>query len=55
MKTLLNRPDDGRFIPSQVASNEEYLALANTMAEFGIGSIGIYQIKGRKILRLNFG
>lgn len=40
MKTLLNRPDDGRFIPSQVASNEEYLALANTMAEFGIGSIG---------------
>ena len=40
MKTLLNRPDDGRFIPSQVASNEEYLALAETMAEFGIGSIG---------------
>jgi hypothetical protein len=21
MKTLINRPDDGRFIPSQVASN----------------------------------
>ena len=40
MKTLLNRPDDGRFIPSQVASNEEYLALAEAMAEFGIGSIG---------------
>ena len=40
MKTLLNRPDDGRFIPSQVASNEEYLALAQTMASFGIGSIG---------------
>ncbi|PKB72771.1 MAG: hypothetical protein BZY75_05340 [SAR202 cluster bacterium Io17-Chloro-G7] len=40
MKTLLNRPDDGRFIPSQVASNEEYLALAETMADFGIGSIG---------------
>ena len=40
MKTLLNRPDDGRFIPSQVASNEEYLGLAETMAEFGIGSIG---------------
>ena len=40
MKTLLNRPDDGRFIPSQVASNAEYLALAETMAEFGIGSIG---------------
>ena len=40
MKTLLNRPDDGRFIPSQVASNEEYLALAKVLAEFGIGSIG---------------
>jgi N-acyl-D-aspartate/D-glutamate deacylase len=40
MKTLLNRPDDGRFIPSQVASNEEYLAMAEAMAEFGIGSIG---------------
>ena len=40
MKTLVNRPDDGRFIPSQVASNEEYLALAQTMAQFGIGSIG---------------
>jgi len=40
MKTLLNRPDDGRFIPSQVASNAEYLALAETMAEFGVGSIG---------------
>ena len=40
MKTLLNRPDDGRFIPSQVASNEEYLALAEVMAEFGVGHIG---------------
>ena len=26
MKTLINRPDDGRFIPSQVASNDEFLA-----------------------------
>ena len=40
MKTLLNRPDDGRFIPSQVAGNEEYLALAEVMAEFGVGHIG---------------
>ena len=40
MKTLINRPDDGRFIPSQVASNEEYLALAHVLAEFGVGSIG---------------
>lgn len=40
MKTLANRPDDGRFIPSQVASNEEFLALAEVMAEFGVGHIG---------------
>ena len=40
MKTLINRPDDGRFIPSQVASNEEYLALAQVLSEFGTGSIG---------------
>ena len=40
MKTLANRPDDGRFIPSQVASNEEFLALANVLNEFGVGHIG---------------
>ncbi len=40
MKTLLNRPEDGRFIPSQVASNEEFLALAEVMSEFGVGHIG---------------
>jgi N-acyl-D-aspartate/D-glutamate deacylase len=40
MKTLINRPDDGRFIPSQVASNEEFLALAEVLAEFGVGHIG---------------
>ena len=40
MKTLINRPDDGRFIPSQVASNDEFLALAEVMSEFGVGSIG---------------
>jgi N-acyl-D-amino-acid deacylase len=40
MKTLANRPDDGRFIPSQVASNEEFLALADVLAEFGVGHIG---------------
>ena len=40
MKTLNNRPDDGRFIPSQVASNEEFLALSEDLSEFGVGSIG---------------
>jgi len=40
MKTLVNRPDDGRFVPSQVASNDEFLALAEVMSEFGVGHIG---------------
>ena len=40
MKTLANRPDDGRFIPSQVASNDEFLALAKVLNEFGVGHIG---------------
>ncbi len=40
MKTLANRPDDGRFIPSQVASNDEFLALAQVLSEFGVGHIG---------------
>ncbi len=40
MKTLANRPDDGRFIPSQVASNEEFLALAKVLNEYGVGHIG---------------
>ena len=40
MKNLQNRPDDGRFVPSQVASNDEFLALARVMGEFGVGHIG---------------
>ena len=40
MKTLANRPDDGRFIPSQVASNDEFLALAKVLNEYGVGHIG---------------
>ena len=40
MKTLANRPDDGRFIPSQVAHNDEFLALAKVLNEFGVGHIG---------------
>ena len=39
-RTLLNRPDDGGFIPSQLASNEECLALAQVLAQFGVGHIG---------------
>lgn len=39
-RSLINLPEDGRFIPSQVASNEEFLALAEVLSEFGVGSIG---------------
>ena len=35
-----DRPEDGSFLPSHVASREEYVALAEVMAEFGVGHIG---------------
>ena len=39
-KNLEDRPEDGSWLPSHVASNEEYLALAQVMSEFGVGQIG---------------
>src|SRR5581483_1236042 len=38
--SLEDRPGDGSFLPTQVASQEEYLALADVLAEFGVGHIG---------------
>jgi N-acyl-D-aspartate/D-glutamate deacylase len=38
--SLEDRPEDGSFLPTQVASQEEYLALADVLAEFGVGHIG---------------
>ena len=35
-----DRPEDGSWLPSHVASNEEYLALAEVLGEFGVGHIG---------------
>ena len=35
-----DRPEDGSFLPSQVASDREFLALADVLAEFGVGHIG---------------
>ena len=35
-----DRPEDGGFLPSQVASDEEYLALADVLGEFGVGHYG---------------
>ena len=35
-----DRPEDGSWLPSHVASNDEYLALAEVLTEFGVGHIG---------------
>ena len=39
-KNMEDRPEDGSWLPSHVASPEEYLALAEVMGEFGVGHIG---------------
>ena len=35
-----DRPEDGSWLPSHVASNQEYMALAEVLTEFGVGHIG---------------
>ncbi len=35
-----DRPEDGSWLPSHVASNEEYVALAQVLSEFAVGHIG---------------
>ena len=35
-----DRPEDGSWLPSHVASNEEYTALAEVLSEFAVGHIG---------------
>ena len=37
---LEDRPDDGSFLPSQVASDEEFLGMAEVLGRFGVGHIG---------------
>ena len=39
-KSMEDRPEDGSFLPSHVASDEEYLGLAEVLSEFGVGHIG---------------
>ena len=39
-KNLEDRPEDGSWLPSHVASKEEFLGLARVMREFGVGQIG---------------
>ena len=40
-KNMEDRPEDGGFLPSHVASDEEFLALAEVLPHFGIGHIGL--------------
>ena len=39
-KNLEDRPEDGSQLPSHAASEEEYLALAEVVGQFGVGHIG---------------
>ena len=39
-KNMEDRPEDGSFLPSHVASNEEFLALAEVLSEFNVGHVG---------------
>ena len=39
-KNLEDRPEDGSQLPSHVASEAEYLGLAEVMSQFGVGHIG---------------
>ena len=38
--SMEDRPEDGAFLPSHVASNEEFFALAEVLSKFGVGHIG---------------
>ncbi|NQZ96532.1 MAG: amidohydrolase family protein [Myxococcales bacterium] len=39
-KSLEDRPEDGSFLPTHVAADEEFFALAEILREFGVGHIG---------------
>ena len=39
-KSMEDKAEDGGLLPSHVASDEEFLALAEVMGEFGVGHIG---------------
>ena len=39
-KNLEDRPEDGSSLPSHVASEREFLGLADVLGEFGVGQIG---------------
>ena len=39
-KNLEDRPEDGSWLPSHVASSEEFLGLAEVLGQFGVGHMG---------------
>lgn len=39
-KSLEDRPSDGGYLPTHVAADEEFFALAEILREFGVGHIG---------------
>ena len=39
-KNMEDRPEDGSFLPSHVASDAEFVALSEVMNEFGVGHVG---------------
>ncbi len=39
-KSLEDRPEDGTWLPSHVASKEEFLSLSQVLSEFGVGHLG---------------
>ncbi len=39
-KSPEDRPEDGGYLPSHVASDEEFLGLAEVLSEFGVGHMG---------------
>ena len=40
-KNMEDRPEDGGMLPSVVASDEEFLALAEVLGQFGVGHMGL--------------
>ena len=40
-KNMEDRPEDGSFLPSHVASKEEFLALSEVLGQFGVGHMGL--------------
>ena len=40
-KNMEDRPEDGSFLPSHVASREEFVALAEVMGSYGVGHMGL--------------